>query len=87
MATAQAYRYEIEGRLRDLDLKTHVSVRYEPGPSVVRIGVCVDGYDWDRRAAVIDRLLAFEYDHADELAVEFDVFPLEAVNDAEYAEI
>jgi hypothetical protein len=36
--------------------------------------------------ATIGRLLAFEADHADEFAVEFDVVPLAAVNDESFAE-
>lgn len=87
MITRETIRYELEGRFADLPLgKTHLSVRYEPGPRIVRVGVCLDRYDWETRMEAIKGLVAFERDHADEFAVEFDVIPLEAVNDEAFAD-
>lgn len=87
MITPENVQYELRGRLEPLrDLgKVHLSVRYEPGPRVVRVGACIEHYTWDTRAEVIDKLLEYEDAHADEFALEFDVVPLEAVNDAAYA--
>lgn len=36
--------------------------------------------------SVLKALLDFERDHADELAIEFDIIPLESVRDEEFAE-
>jgi len=88
MALRDALQYEIEGRLRDVPLnKCQVSVGYEAGPRIVRVGVCIDEYTWENREKVIDRLLAFEADHRDELAVDFDIIPLEAVNTSGFSEL
>lgn len=88
MITVENIKYELSGRLRDLPTgKSHISVRYERGSRIARIGACITNYDWDTREAVVDALLDYEDAHADEFAVEFDVIPLEAVNDVDYAEI
>ena len=88
MASTETYKYELEGRLADLaDPKMHLSVRYEPGPGIVRVGVCLSEYTWEKREQAIDRLLQFEADHADEIAVEFDIIPVEAVNTVGFAEV
>ena len=87
MARVDAIRHELSSRLADVDVgKKHLSIRYESGPRIVRVGACISEYTWETRSEVIDRLLAFEADHAGEFAVEFDVVPLEAVNDPTYAE-
>lgn len=87
MARVDAIRHELTSRLADIDVgKTHLSIRYESGPRIVRVGACIETYNWDTRSDVIDRLLAFEADHEDEFAVDFDVVPLEAVSDPSYAE-
>lgn len=76
MAIQENVTYELEGRLRALDLgKTHLSVRYEPEAKLVRVGACLSDYNWESRDRVIDALLEFEDSHADEYAVEFDVAP------------
>lgn len=85
--TLEQLRGEIEDRLQDVDTKKHVSVRWEPAPGICRVGVCVHDYTWAVRDQVIDRLLAFEDAHVGEVAVEFDVIPLEAVNTAGFAEV
>ena len=44
MMTAETLKYEITGRLdaeREAWGKLHLSVRYEPGPRIVRAGVCI----------------------------------------------
>ena len=87
MAVVENVKFELDGRLRPLDLgKHHVSVRYEAGPRVVFIGACLDNYNWDNRAQVIDALLDFEESHSEEFAVQFDVIPLEGVIDQSYAD-
>ena len=89
MITTDTLRYELEGRflpvVRDLE-KHYLSVRWEAAPRIVRVGACIEPYDWDRRMAALTTLLDFEKDHADEFAVEFDIVPLHAVNDEEFAE-
>lgn len=85
--TRETIRYELEGRLAGLSVgKTHLSVRYEPAPRIARVGACLHEYNWDNRMAVLESLLSFEQDHADEFAVEFDIVPLEAVADEAFAE-
>jgi hypothetical protein len=89
MISSETLRYELSGRLRELDAdlgKTYLSVRWEPDPRIVRVGACIQSYTWDNRMAVIGKLLDFEQAHADELALEFDVIPLDAVNDEQFAE-
>ena len=89
MISTQTLQYELEGRFADLglDTKHHLSVRWEPGPSIVRVGAMLDDYTWERRMSVIAALLDFERDHADEFAVEFDIFPLAPAQDDEFAEV
>jgi hypothetical protein len=67
--------------------KRHVSLRWEPGLGVALVVVMVAGYTWDTRMNVLRLLLDFERAHADELSVDFDILPLEAVNDAADAEV
>lgn len=89
MITADTLKFELDGRLQPLieeTGKTHLSVRWEPGARIVRVGACIDRYTWEARMSVIDALLKFEADHADEWALEFDVVPLEPVQNAEFAE-
>lgn len=88
MITDMTVRQGLESALHEAPElgKFHLSVRYEPGPSIVRAGVCIENYTWDTRMLVIDRVLAFEREHADDFAIEFDVVPLEAVNDEHFAE-
>jgi hypothetical protein len=87
MAVRENVTHELTGRFKDLDLgKTHLSVRWEPGPRIVRVGACIENYDWEHREAVIDALLEFEDSHDGEFAVEFDVIPHGAVTDPEFAE-
>ena len=85
--TYDTIKADIEGRLTDVPTKKHVSVRYEPAPGIVRVGVCLHDYNWDTRDAVIDRLLAFEDAHTGAVAVEFDIFSLDDVNTVGFAEV
>lgn len=78
---------EIERQLADLPTKHHLSVRWEPAPGICRVGVCVHDYTWEVRDQVIDRLLAVEDAHVHEVAIEFDIFPLESVNTVGFAEV
>lgn len=88
MALLENLKFELAGRFEDLELgKTHLSVRYEPEGSIVRVGACIAAYTWDNRSKVIDALLEFEDSHAGEFSLEFDVVPLEAVTDPNYAAI
>jgi hypothetical protein len=87
MAVVENVKFELGGRFKDLDLgKTHISVRYEPTPRLVRVGACITNYSWEARESVVDVLLDFEESHADDFAVEFDVIPLDGVNDDLYDE-
>lgn len=89
MITVETLRFELDGRLQPLAQetgKTHISVRWEPGARIVRVGACIDRYSWESRMLVLNALLKFEEDHADEWALEFDIVPLEAVQDEEFAE-
>ncbi len=90
MISAENLKYELSGRLHELASvtgKTHLSVRWEPQARIVRVGACLEEYNWDSREAVLKRLLAFEADHFDELALEFDIIPLHAVRDESFAEV
>jgi hypothetical protein len=87
MLTLDSLKAEIEDRLTEVPTKKHVSVRWEPAPGICRVGVCLHDYSWENRDAVIDRLLAVEDAHPGEVAVEFDVIPLESVNTVGFAEV
>lgn len=87
MATISALQNELKGRFSDVPLnKSHISIRFEPGPGIVRLGACIDPYDWQTRRSILDRIIEFEDDHTDDFAVEFDIVPLAPVVDREYAE-
>lgn len=88
MISPDTLQFELAGRVTDLglDSKHHISVRWEPGPAIVRVGLMINEYTWDNRMRVLEMLLAFERDHADEFAVEFDIVPLAPVQDEEFAE-
>jgi hypothetical protein len=89
MISTQTLQYELEGRFTDLHLaaKHHLSVRWEPGPGIVRIGAMLDEYTWETRMQALEALLSFERDHADEFALEFDIFPLAPAQDDDFAEV
>ena len=87
MLTLDSLKTDIETRLTQVPTKKHVSVRWEPGPGICRVGVCIHDYTWDTRDEVIDHLLAFEEAHHGEVAVEFDIFALDDVNTAGFAEV
>ena len=89
MITADTLKFELDGRMQPLlqeTGKTHLSVRWEPGARIVRVGACIDHYTWETRMLVLEALLKFEEAHADEWALEFDIFPLESVQNEEFAE-
>jgi hypothetical protein len=89
MISTESIKFELTGRLDGMEPevgKTHVSVRWEPGAKIVRVGLCLENYNWDTRMTGLKRLLAFEAAHADEFALEFDIIPLVGVRDEEYAE-
>lgn len=88
MISAESVKYELVGRFEPIASalgKTHLSVRWEPGARIVRVGACIEQYTWDARMAALRALLDYEEAHADELALEFDIVPLEAVQDEGYA--
>jgi hypothetical protein len=90
MINTDTLKFELHGRLDDLLPvvgKTHLSVRWEPSARIVRLGVCIDRFTWDHRMAVLDRLLAFEADHSDDFALEFDIVPLQSVEDPSFAAV
>lgn len=87
MITRETILAELDDRFAVLAVgKTHLSVRYESGPRIARVGACLARYEWDTRMEAIETLLDFERDHTDEFAVEFDVVPLDAVVDENFAE-
>lgn len=89
MISVDTVRLELAGRFNEVVAqveKYHLSVRWEPAPRIVRVGACIDPYNWDTRMSALDALLDFELAHADEFAVEFDIIPLVAVNDEAFAE-
>ena len=85
-ATRENLLYELTARFATVTGKAHLSLRWEPGPRIVRVGACLDNYTWETREQAIATLLNLESDHADEFALEFDVVPLDAVNDEAFAE-
>lgn len=90
MPSVEALKYEVMGRLRDLepDLgKTHLSARWEPMTRIARLGVCVENYTWEIREEIVKRIVSLQLDHKDDFALEFDVIPVEGVRDDEYAEV
>lgn len=90
LVNVDTLKFELHGRLDDLLPvvgKTHISVRWEPEARIVRLGVCIDSYTWDNRMTVLERLLAFEMDHSDDFALEFDIVPLMAVEDPHFATV
>jgi len=90
MISVETLSFELHAGLDDLLPtvgKTHISVRWEPVARIVRIGVSIDEYDWDNRMTVLQRLLEFEAAHREEFAVEFDILPLGAIEDAGFAEV
>jgi hypothetical protein len=88
VAVVENVKFELGGRFKNLDLgKSHISVRYEAAPRLVRVGACITNYTWEVRESVIDALLDFEESHADDFDVEFDVIPIDGVIDESYAEV
>lgn len=84
----ESLRSAVEGAL-DLAVagKKHVSVRWEPGPGVCRVGVCIDEFTWANREAAIDALLSLENAYGGGVAIDFDVLPLQSVNTIGFAEV
>ncbi|WP_143696135.1 hypothetical protein [Williamsia sp. 1138] len=89
MPSIETIRFELEGRLRDVEEsigKTHLSIRWEPMSKVARVGACITNYTWEPRMQVLERLVQFQQAHADDFALDFDIVPLNAVQDEEFAE-
>lgn len=89
MPSVDTLRFELGGRLRDVEDhlgKIHLSIRWEPMSRIARVGACIENYDWNTRMEVLERLVRFQQDHADDFALEFDIVPLDAVRDEEFAE-
>lgn len=88
MISTQTLQFELAGRVADLGLegKHHISVRWEPSPAIVRVGLMIDDYTWETRMRALEMLLGFERDHADEFALEFDIVPLAPVQSDDFAE-
>lgn len=88
--SVESLKYEVMGRLRDLEPalgKTHLSARWEPTTRIARLGVCIENYTWELREDIVSRLVALQMDHQSDFALEFDVIPVEGVRDDEYAEV
>jgi len=88
MVSTENLKFELAGRLAELDLQTkdHISVRWEPAPAIVRVGLMIGEYTWENRMAVLAMLLDFERDHSDDFALEFDIVPLAPTQTDEFAE-
>ncbi len=84
--TVETLKGELDEALQGVG-KYHLSVRWEAGPRVARVGVCVADYSWDVRDDVLRRVLAVEAAHADDIAIEVDIVPLDAVNTTGFAEV
>lgn len=85
VAMLENVKFELAGRFDAIQVgKKHLSVRYEPEGNIVRVGACIERYDWDNRDAVLDLLLDFEDSHRADFSVEFDIVPLEAVTDPQH---
>jgi hypothetical protein len=90
MISVETLQFELHGRLDDLlptTGKTNISVRWEPVARIARVGVSIDEYTWEHRMQVLERLLDFERAHKDDLAMEFDIIPLMAIEDESFAEV
>jgi hypothetical protein len=87
--STETLQFELHGRLDDLLPtvgKNHISVRWEPQARIARLGIMIDEYTWDNRMLVLERLLDFETSHKDDFAIEFDIVPLQAVQDEAFAD-
>lgn len=90
MISVETLQFELHGRLDELlptTGKTNISVRWEPVARIARVGVSIDEYTWEHRMAVLERLLDFERAHKDDLAMEFDIIPLVAIEDESFTEV
>lgn len=82
-------RYELEGRMQEISRevgKFDLSLRWEPMGRIVRVGFLIQNYQWATRLRVIELVTAFQQDHLDDFAVDFDVIPFDSVLDTEFAE-
>lgn len=89
MTSVDSIRYELEGRMANISEevgKFDLSVRWEPMARIVRVGFLVQNYEWAARMRVIEIATAFQNDHLDDFAVDFDVIPYESVVDSQFAE-
>lgn len=89
MISVDTIKYEASGRLRLIEEslgKVHLSVRWESLARIARLGVCIENYTWETRMAVIEKMVEFERHHADDFGIEFDVVPLHAVQNDQFAQ-
>lgn len=89
MTNVDSIRYEIEGRMLEISNdvgKFDLSIRWEPMARIARVGFLVQNYEWAARMKVVEVATAFQNDHLDDFAVDFDVIPYESVLDSEFAE-
>lgn len=89
MTNVDSIRYEIEGRMLEISSevgKFDLSIRWESMARIVRVGFLVQNYEWAARMRVIEVATAFQNDHLDDFAVDFDVIPYESVVDSDFAE-
>jgi hypothetical protein len=51
MISTETLQFELAGRVSglDMDSKNHISVRWEPAPAIVRVGLMIDDYTWENR--------------------------------------
>ena len=89
MSFIDTIRYELDGRMSEIVSevgKYDLSLRWESAARIARVGFLVQHYEWAARMKVIEVASAFQRDHLDDFAVDFDVIPYDSVNDADFAE-
>lgn len=90
MPSNEALKFEVLGRLRDIEPelgKMHLSTRWETMTKIARVGVCIENYTWEVREKIVERLVQLQLAHQSDFALEFDVIPVEGVRDDEYAAV
>ncbi|RIT70425.1 Uncharacterised protein [Mycobacteroides abscessus subsp. abscessus] len=89
VTSIDSLRFELDGRMSEISAevgKYDLSLRWEAGARIVRVGFLVQHYEWAARMRVIELATKFQQDHLDDFAVDFDVIPYDSVLDSEFAE-
>lgn len=89
MTSIDSLRFELDGRMGEIVNevgKYDLSLRWESGARIVRVGFLIQHYEWAARMRVIELATKFQQAHLDDFAVDFDVIPYDSVLDSEFAE-